>query len=112
MSKPFHGLYKFVNDIAAFMLCLAIFFGIASEAFASPTLYCPTGPTRCPTQTQPCGARSGCEWRAECGTCVPKGIPRSPVDDEDPTDTLNLPNSDPLPPSSGAVAPSIGNPAP
>jgi hypothetical protein len=108
MNKSFHGLYELVNDIAAFMLCLAIFFGIASEAFASPILYCPTSPS--------CGSKGSCgrlcEWRARCGTCVIRGIPTSPGDDEDPTDTLNSPNSDPLPPSSGAVAPPIGNPAP
>ena len=108
MSKSFHGLYKFVNDIAAFMLCLAIFFGIASEAFASPTLYCPTA---CPSKKSLCGSIQGCQWSAACGKCVPSKTPPSDYD-QDATDLSSSPNSDPLPPASGAVAPSIGNPAP
>ena len=108
MSKFFHGLYNLVNDIVAFMLCLALFFGIASEAFAGETFFCPSSHS-CPTN-RPCG--QSCRWRAACGTCVPNGIPFWSGDDQDPADTLNSPNSDPLPPSSGAVAPPIGNPAP
>ena len=101
MSKFFHGLHNLANDIVAFMLCLALFFGIASEAFACPS-------------RRPCGQI--CVYSAAAGTCVlrlaPLFSPSSPVDDEDPTDTLTSPNSDPLPPSSGAVAPPIGNTAP
>jgi hypothetical protein len=103
MSNVFRGLYKFGYNMAAFVLCLALFFGIVSEASACPS-------------AEPCGR---CIWKAVENRCVRRGIPFSGSREDDlsldllsPADTLNSPNSDPLTPSSGTVAPPIGNPAP
>jgi hypothetical protein len=105
MSKFFHGLYNLANDIVAFMLCLALFFGIASEASADCSLS-PPRPSS-PRCDRPC------MYSASSNKCILRGGVLGLLgDDEDPADTLNSPNSDPLPPSSGAVAPPIGNPAP
>ena len=112
MSKFFHGLHNLANDIVAFMLCLALFFGIASEASAvcTPDPPRPSFP-RCDWPCSFSASISACKLRGTLGSLL--GLPGSLLgDDEDPTDTLNSPNSDPLPPSSGAVAPPIGNPAP
>lgn len=103
-SNVFRTLYKFGCNTFAFMLCLALFFGIASEATACPS-------------AEPCGQK--CVWKAAQNSCVRRGIPSSDSREDDlsldllsPADTLNSPNSDPLTPSSGTVAPPIGNPAP
>lgn len=88
------------------MICLIVFFGIASEASAAATcsqpIYKPRGVVECYPRY--------CEYRAKKNECVPIGTPNELG--QVPTDLSSSPNSDPLAPSSGAVAPSIGNPAP
>ena len=103
INKVIDRFYKLKNNIVVFMLSLFLFFGIATEAFAEPS------PEVCPARP-PCGRY--CSYRAAAGTCVPIVPPRPPADDLVPTDTLNPTNSNPLAPSSSAVAPPIGNPTP
>jgi hypothetical protein len=99
MNKLIDRFYELKNNIVVFMLSLFLLFGIASEAFAEPS------PRGCP-DNRPCGQY--CTYRALAGKCVPKPS----ADDLVPTDTLNSTNSNPLAPSSSAVAPPIGNPTP
>jgi len=86
------ALMQMSNFLVSFVLCLALFFGIASEASAE----CPASP--------PCGRY--CDPVKRNNTCKPK------IAEPKPAETSNSTSSDPLPPSSVAVAPSIGNPVP
>ena len=99
MNKLIDTFYEPKINIIVFMLSISLFFGIASEAFAEPSSEaCPDAP--------PC--RPYCLYSARAGKCVPRLV----RDDLVPTDTLNSTNSNPLAPSSSAVAPPIGTPTP
>lgn len=110
--------HKFINHIVAFMLCLAVFFGIASEATvaAADCAKIPCGKPNCIqiSNFKKCSCKSsarGCQYEANADSCkcsigLPSEYGQAPID------LSSSPNSDPFPPSSGAVAPSIGNPAP
>jgi len=97
------------------MLCLAVFFGIASKATAD------CGQPKCVSDNQvkvctcvpyPLIKKiQGCVYVSKTNSCQYPYRLDSDYD-QDPTDLSSSPNSDPRPPSSGVVAPSIGNPAP
>lgn len=97
------------------MLCLAVFFGIASEATvaAADCATIPCGKPNC-INGKKCTCKSsarGCQYEAKSDSCkcsigLPSEYGQAPIDPS------SSPNSDPLAPSSGVVAPSIGNPEP
>ena len=115
MNRVVCRSHKFINNILAFILCLTVFFGIASEATAAlldcRNIGCPQ-PT-CKGQKCTCtSAIRGCLYDPYNGGSCKCNIRSSSEYDQDPVGPSSSPNSDPLAPSSGVVAPSIGNPAP
>lgn len=100
------------------MLCLAVFFGIASEATVAAAdcvkNLCPKPNCIQTSNGKKCTCKSsirGCQYEAKTDSCkCGVGLPFEY--DQDSIDPSSSPNSDPLAPSSGVVAPSIGNPEP